>query len=132
MLADAAQAVEGKLYILGGGWTVTGPAPAPCAIVMKFEVPWNEANRQHTWALRLQNEDGQPVQVAGPDGTQEVWITGEFEVGRPTGIVEGTPLDLPMVVGLGPLPLAPGRYEWRLSINEESAEDWGLSFTVRG
>ena len=25
MLADAAQAVEGKLYILGGGWSVTGP-----------------------------------------------------------------------------------------------------------
>ena len=32
MLADAAQAVEGKLYILGGGWSVTGPEPSASAI----------------------------------------------------------------------------------------------------
>jgi len=25
MLADAAQAVNGKLYIMGGGWSVMGP-----------------------------------------------------------------------------------------------------------
>jgi hypothetical protein len=29
LLADAAQAVDGKLYILGGGWTITGPDPIP-------------------------------------------------------------------------------------------------------
>ena len=27
LLADAAQAVEGKLFVLGGGWSVTGPEP---------------------------------------------------------------------------------------------------------
>ena len=31
LLADAAQAAEGKLYVLGGGWSVTGPGPAPMA-----------------------------------------------------------------------------------------------------
>ena len=33
MLADAAQVSEGKLHILGGGWSVTGP-PAPSAIAL--------------------------------------------------------------------------------------------------
>ena len=32
LLADAAQQLGGKLYILGGGWSVTGPQPAPSAI----------------------------------------------------------------------------------------------------
>ena len=27
LLADSAQAIEGKLYILGGGWSITGPDP---------------------------------------------------------------------------------------------------------
>jgi hypothetical protein len=33
---------------------------------------------------------------------------------------------------VGPLPLPPGgRYEWRLSINQESHEDWRLPFSTR-
>src|SRR5712692_6126152 len=53
LLADAAQAVNGKLYILGGGWSVTGPAPSPSAIALKIEVPWDEANTRHKLTLDL-------------------------------------------------------------------------------
>ena len=52
MLADSAQAVEGKLYILGGGWSLVGPEPTPMAIALKIEVPWDETNRRHTWRAR--------------------------------------------------------------------------------
>jgi hypothetical protein len=31
-----------------------------------------------------------------------------------------------------PLPLEPGRYEWRLTIDGEGRQDWSLAFTVRG
>ena len=56
----------------------------------------------------------------------------EFEVGRPAGIKPGTPLELPLAVNSGPLPLEPGgRYEWRLSIDGEGDEDWRLAFSVR-
>ena len=34
LLADSAQAVEGKLYILGGGWNITGPEPSPSGIAI--------------------------------------------------------------------------------------------------
>ena len=44
MLADAAQAVEGKLYILGGGWSVTGPEPSASAIAAYIQVPWDRTN----------------------------------------------------------------------------------------
>src|SRR3989304_5729195 len=45
LLADAAQAIGGKLYILGGGWSVTGPHPTAAAIAPQIEGPWDEANR---------------------------------------------------------------------------------------
>ena len=57
---------------------------------------------------------------------------GEFEVGRPPGLKPGTPLDFPVAVNSTPLPLEPGRYEWRLTIDAGSREDWTLPFTVRG
>jgi hypothetical protein len=39
ILADYAQAAEGKLNVIGGGWTVTGPLPAPSAIGLIVDVP---------------------------------------------------------------------------------------------
>ena len=50
----------------------------------------------------------------------------EFEVGRPAGIKPGTPLELPLAITSGPLPLEPGkRYEWRLSINGRTTTTGG-------
>ncbi|CAN5484623.1 hypothetical protein BH10ACT3_BH10ACT3_18130 [soil metagenome] len=132
MLADSAQAVAGKLYILGGGWSVIGPEPSPSAIAIKIEIPWNEAIRQHQWSVRLHDADGTVVQIDTPEGRQAVEVTGQFEVGRPTGAIEGVPLDLPLAVGPGPLPLTSGRYEWQLTIDERHDEDWTASFTMRG
>ena len=63
---------------------------------------------------------------------QSVAFGGEFEVGRPPGLKPGTPLDFPVAVNSTPLPLEPGRYEWRLTIDGNSREDWTLPFTVRG
>lgn len=131
LLADAAQTVDGKLYILGGGWSVTGPQPGPSALAMKLEVPWSQTNRRHRWLMRLEDADGRPVLLPGPEGDRPVVVDGDFEVGRPPGLAEGTPIDLPIAVNLGPLPLQPGRYTWRLFIDDETGDGWSLSFTVR-
>ena len=128
LLADAAQVVQGKLYILGGGWSITGPEPTPSAIAIKIDVPWDEANRRHRFQLNLLDADGKPVII----GNQPVSITGEFEAGRPAGLLPGTPLDVTLAINIGPLPIQPGsRYVWRLSINDRSDEDWELAFTIR-
>ena len=86
LLADAAQAVDGKLYVLGGGWSVTGPEPAPMAIALKIDVPWDEANKRHKFQLALLDADGQPVIVPTPTGERPFELTGEFETGRPAGL----------------------------------------------
>ena len=66
LLADSAQAINGKLYILGGGWSIADPGPVLMAIAMKIEVPWDQANVRHRFKLSLLTGDGQPVKVATP------------------------------------------------------------------
>jgi hypothetical protein len=132
LLADAAQAVDNKLYVLGGGWSITGPGPSPFAIALKLEVPWDQTNRKHQWTLELVTADGQPVVLPTPDGEQALQIGGEFEVGRPVGMAPGTPIDIALAINSGPIPIPPGgRYVWRLTVDGDHDQDWELAFTTR-
>ena len=47
LLCDHAQAAEGKLNIIGGGWSVCGPAPTPFGIAILFQIPWDQALDRH-------------------------------------------------------------------------------------
>ena len=132
MLADFAQAVNGKLYIMGGGWSLTGPLPSPSAIAIKVEVPWNDTNRKHSLKLELLDGDYRPVSAPTPDGQAPVAISGEFEVGRPPGMMPGTPIDIPFAFNLPPFPLEPGRrYVWRVSVDGKAEDDWEVAFSTR-
>ncbi len=132
MLADSAQALDNKLYILGGGWSVTGPDPTPSALAVNIKVPWDRANEQHHMVLELLDDDGNAVEIPTPAGGQPMRIESDFEVGRPPGLRAGTPIDFALAINLPPLPIPPGgRYEWRLRINEERGEDWFRAFTTR-
>jgi hypothetical protein len=132
MLADSAQAADGKLYILGGGWNLIGPDPSPMAIALYLDVSWDLTNVRHQWRLDLVDSDGEPVMIPTPLGDQALVLQGEFEVGRPVGVTPGTGLGVPLAINLGPLPLSPGRrYEWRLTIGQQSDENWRLPFSTR-
>src|SRR5271166_6162152 len=132
LLCDAAQVAEGKLYILGGGWSMTGPDPVPSAVALKIDVDWHEAEVAHHWELFLEDADGRPVLVETPEGAQPVEVRGEFTVSHPEGIPEGSPIDVALAVNLGPIPLNPAtRFVWRLMIDGESLPGASLGFTTR-
>lgn len=133
LLADSAQAVNGKLYILGGGWSVCGPDPTPMAIAIKIEVPWDRSNVKHPILLELLDADGQPVALTSPEGEERmIRIEGEIEVGRPPGVKAGTPLDAVIAINTGPLSLPPdSRFAWRFSIAGETDVNWQVGFTTR-
>ena len=65
LLADAAQAVAGKLYVLGGGWDhlvfSQFPAVVTFDIAVRVVIPWTETNRPLRFELQMDNEDGQRI-----------------------------------------------------------------------
>ena len=127
ILADSAQAVGGKLYILGGGWNLTtGGIPSAVAVVLN--VSWDMANTRHEWRLELVDSDDQPVRPPGQD--EVIAAGGAFEIGRPAGLPIGTELISPIAINLGPLPLEPGRYVWRLLIDGDPLETARVAFNV--
>lgn len=127
-LCDSAQAVQGKLFVLGGGLSVIGPKPQPLALALQITVPWDRANVPHQWVIRLLDEDGRPVRI----GEKEIVVQGRFEAGRPAGLRPGTPLGVALAINITPLPLPAGRsYTFALSIDEETRNDWRLSFFMK-
>ena len=132
LLADYAVVSDGKLTIVGGGWSQTGPDPAAFGIGLLIQVPWDQANTPHTFAVELLDADGNPVSFETDDADEQpVAFGGDFEVGRPPGLKPGTPLDFPVAVNSTPLPLEPGRYEWRLTIDGQSEAHWHAAFSTR-
>ena len=131
LLADAAQAVQGKLYILGGGWTDT-PLNAdghtlPHALAVLVHVPWDQADRSHRLVAKLLDDASRGVQVADLD---RVEIVMDFEVSHPPDATPGSALPVPFAANVGPLPLQPGRYTWDLCVDGEPLQQADVSFTV--
>lgn len=129
LLCESAQEINGKLYILGGGWSVTGPGPFQWALAVRIEVPWDEANTKKRVRIFLIDEDGKPVAAHGQSGALE--LHAEFEVGRPPGLPRGTPIDTAFAIQGLPLMLEGGRYVWRLSIDGVEDDHWQAGFYVR-
>jgi hypothetical protein len=89
ILADAAQVVGNKLYLMGGGWdklTVNNAFPADqrCALALSLRVDWNETNQKHSFEVEILSEDSLTEQ---PRSLMKAG--GQFEIGRPPGISPG-------------------------------------------
>lgn len=132
MLADHAQTAEGKLYVIGGGWAVCGPAPMPFAIAGTIEFPWSDVGTTHRFRLDLIDSEGRPVEVDTDQGPQPVRIEGAFPVSASPETKRGTPVTLPLAINFPPTPIpAGGRFEWRLELDGETSEDWRVGFSTR-
>src|SRR4029079_14379996 len=66
-LADFAQVSDGKLTVVGGGWSLTAPKMTPFGIAILVQVPWDQPTRRHTLRLELVDADGQAVTLPGDD-----------------------------------------------------------------
>jgi hypothetical protein len=117
ILCDHAEAVNGKLYINGGGWNLlfTPDRPVNISLAILIEVGWTETNTPHEFRADLLTTDGDLVLVDG----NEISLRGRFEIGRPPGIKPGTSLNTPLAMQVTALVLPVGGYEWRLFIDDE-------------
>jgi hypothetical protein len=84
VLADRAEAVNGKLYMMGGAWDRLQLAdfsqPAVFSIALSVLVPWSSTNEDHPLHIFIESEDGTRL-------AQEVQIN--VNVGRPPNAIRG-------------------------------------------
>lgn len=106
MLCDSATAVEGKLYVHGGGWNAIAAGSVPLGvprigIALLLGVPYRESDTQHQLTVALEDEDGTrlPLGRTEQPGTIPVIEFG-FGVGRPTLIAPGDPQLLPFALNI--------------------------------
>jgi hypothetical protein len=130
LLCDSAQAVGGKLYILGGGWSIlTRIEPtASMSLAVKLAIPWSRANERLDVEAVLVTDQGEKVEQDG----QAVRAAGNLEVGRPPGLRPGTPLDATFALNFQGLALEAGGYVWELRVNGEPAARAPFNVTVPG
>jgi len=130
LLCDHVNVAEGKLYINGGGWTLTGPSPTPMGIALLIGVPWNSAGGEVHFRLRLVMTDGQPVTASA--GANPIEIEGNVHVASPEGMSLGAHLDVPLAINFPALDLPAGqRLIWELELNGSRHTDWRLPFHTR-
>jgi hypothetical protein len=77
LLCDYSEAVNGKLYLTGGGWNVLRlpelPAEWSFSIGLSIDIAWHETNSPHELVVTVQDPDG----VELGEG-----LTANFETGR--------------------------------------------------
>ena len=131
LLADRAQLIDGKLHVVGGGWTVMGPGPTAVALALTIEVPWHGGESVHEWRISLLDEDGRDVPCS-EHGTHPIERAGSFRLQPLDDQAAGSSTSTVLAVPFGTLELAPGRgYVWRFELDGQSSPSWRLSFRCR-
>ncbi len=115
--SSAVDSKTGKVHMLGAGWSEVGTPTPPGSVVVLLQIPWDRANQPLGVDLTLCDADGRPVEFPGG----RINVHANLEVGRPPGTTPGTPLHHPFELKYPPLELAPGRYQWRLTVGGDTA-----------
>lgn len=123
MLADYAEVVAGKLYVMGGAWdrlAVRDPAqPIRLAIALGILVPWNGTNQTHE--LQLTIEDADSV-------SHGTLVQTTFVAGRPPDLKPGSNQRVLLAVNSLMPASDPGEYAIVAAIDR--AEHRRVAFTV--
>lgn len=137
VLADAAQndQASGKLSILGGGWSITGPTIPPMSVVIFLRATVEEAAEPVEFILRLVDIDREPVKVEAASGSlQPLEYAGRIHLldeSRPRDSWTHTVgIHSSFAVNIARLPLPAGHaYTWILQASGEDVAS--VMFAVR-
>ena len=128
LLADAVQAVQGKLFILGGGWDTlyvsSFPARHPSlAIGLRVKVPWSVTGSSLRIAVELQDADGTKLLPGGQ-------VVHVVNISRRSGKMDRADIGLVRSFTFNNLQFErQGDYSFVISIDDEIAAR--LRFSVR-
>lgn len=123
ILADYAEAVNGKLYLMGGAWdriaVQNANQPMRFGVAIGILVPWTATNQNHTLRLTFEDTDGTALGVL---------IETTFVTGRAPELPPGSNQRLVLAVNTLTAPPPAAEYSLVASINGE--ERRRVTFTV--
>ena len=62
VIADFARVANGKLDVIGGGWSLmNAQGPFGFFVAALFQIPWDQTNTKHQFRLELLDADGRGV-----------------------------------------------------------------------
>jgi hypothetical protein len=116
----AEQDPTGKVHMLGAGWSVMGPAPAPHAVVIFVKGPV-DLQAPLPVTLRLLDADGNVVVMPGGAGMQRFEFPGQILMRMPP-VADAAVGFGAFTINVSPLPFQPGaRYRWVLEVDGKEA-----------
>jgi uncharacterized protein DUF6941 len=115
LLADAVENVNGKLYVMGGGWTQfkASSFPALCrvGIAASVLVDWEETEDGRSHGVKLVISD------RADEKSFEMGLEGQIQAGRPDTVAPGAVQRVFVTVNLNvPIP-RPGKYQIGASLS---------------
>ena len=125
LIADYAELVNGKLYLMGGGWDTFNAAAEPIqlapAIALGVRIGWEETNRNVPVRVTIEDDDG----------AEMVRADGNLTVGRPPGLEAGATQLAQMTARLGILLPRFGGYRVHVTVGTgDTAVERFLPFRI--
>ncbi len=112
ILADRAESINGKLYLMGGVWDQIGvldfAKPVIVNLGLGILIPWNDTNLDHTLRVQLRDEDG----------NQLFRVDGGFKAGRSPQLPQGASQHTVLAIMVSSALPRPGTYSVEATINE--------------
>lgn len=109
LIADYAEIVNGKLYLMGGAWDMIHLREAPGHVRMAFavglQVDWEETNQAIPIVVHVEDDDAHEL----------ARIEGQVQVGRPAALPPGSRQMAQMAVNLATNVPAFGGYRVRVT-----------------
>ena len=122
-LADGAEAINGKLYVMGGAfdtiWTNAVPLTYPkISFAMRLIFSSAELERKHKLEISVINEDGKPITAI---------VGGDLEISRNPNVPKGWKHGFLTVINLANLKFPDfGDYSFEVVLNNSSVKSVGL------
>ncbi|HUZ53666.1 MAG TPA: hypothetical protein VMU94_14225 [Streptosporangiaceae bacterium] len=118
MNADHAEAINGKLYLHGAGWTdlvqPMGPGGQPAIVHLgvgvSIMIGWNETNRRFPLTITITHEDGAEL----------TRVEAQIEAGRPPGIPPGSSFRSVLAIAANIQFPKPGSYRLAAELDGET------------
>lgn len=128
ILADRAEAVNGKLYLMGGGWDRNLINDINQPVLLSFAVgilvPWNATNQTHTLEITIENADGT---------RHDFKLEAQFNQGRQPWLTLGETQRVTLAIpGVGIKFSKPGNYVAIARINGTPMKRTGFHLVSRG